>query len=200
MINRLYIFVIILPILVIGWISFAHWSLCWKFVDQFYATKAIRANDLLILTNGEKGVPIFFVRALFNKVSFLPWEVLQSLLQFWDIRFLQRFVGVVGGIGAYMGLWYFFTRGRKNFLLWIVFLLGIIIPIGIMLFSPHVSFGYQVLFLYVLFELLAVYGWWQFLEPKPKIWKVLFVLFLTFLSIVYLIYYPTAYQLYCLHI
>lgn len=191
---------ILILIFVIGYMSFTKWHNCWRFVDQFYTTSSMRQNELLLLTNGEQGVPLFIVRMFFNKVAYLPWSIFQTLLQYFDVRFLQRFIGVVGGIGVFMGLWYFFTKYRNNFLMWIPFSTLLVFAIYEMLFAPHYSFGNQILFFFILFQIFSLFGTWQFLHGKHMVWRYIVIGLLVLLSIIYLSAFPNAYQNYCLSV
>lgn len=190
-------------VVLVGWgveiFAFQRWFACWLFKENFYFTPSNLTTQIINATNADKGMPLFVIRALHNKVLGLGWGLSQSLLQYWDIRFLEEFIGIIGAIGVGFGIWYFFTKRRKNYFLWIVFLLGMILPIIEMFFQPHIQYAWVLYIFGFIFQALSLYGLWNFLK-KGTIWRYLFIIFLIVMSVLMLLLFPLAYQNFCIKI
>lgn len=170
---------------------------CWLFKQNFYFTPQDVTTHVTNDIHADQGIPVLVVRIIHNKVFELVWGLLQALLQYWDIRFLEEFIGVVGGVGVGLGVWYFFTKDRGSKIFWIVFLLGIILPIGNAFFQPHIQFAYILVVFGVIFQAISLYGLWKFLEPSTK-GRYIFFIFLCLVSILFLALFPLFYQEFCL--
>ncbi len=177
--------------------AFHRWFSCWLFSSTFYFTPQVLAANLLNATNAEKGMPILVIRALHNKIVTLAWGVLQTILQYWDIRFLEEFVGIVGAIGVMGGIWYVVTRYRKNVFLWVFVGVGILLQIIEIYIVPNFPYGQRIIPLVLFFQLLSLFGVWQFLK-KNTCMRYGIVICLLVLSLIALVIFPLSYQAFCL--
>lgn len=192
-------FIYIATAWIIELFAFQRWFSCWLFTDNFYFTFKNLITRLINDSNADKGMPILVVRLIHNKPFALGWGLLQTLLQYWDIRFLEEFIGVIGAIGVGFGIWYLFTKDRKNVFVWILLVLGILVPLPIMFFQGHIQFRIIVFILGFIFQGLSLYGIWRFLEKNH--WRrYFFVTLLLIISIMFLALFPLFYQNFCLKI
>ncbi len=177
--------------------AFHRWFTCWLFSSTFYFTPQVLHVMLLNATNTESGISLFVIRALHNKVVTLGWGVLQAILQYWDIRFLGEFIGIIGAIGVMWGGWYILTRYRKNIYLWAFVGLGILLQ-GVEIYAvPNFPYGERIIPLALFFQLLSLFGIWQFLKKETGI-RYGIVIFLLVLSLTALLLFPLSYQAFCL--
>lgn len=192
-----------LTYIVIAWVielfAFQRWFSCWLFKENFYFTFQNLSTRLINETNADKGMPVLLVRLIHNKPFTLGWGLLQMLLQYWDIRFLEEFIGVVGVIGVGFGIWYMFTKDRKNIFLWILLGLGIVLPVFVGFSQPHIQFSINLFALGFIFQFFSLYGLWKFLEKSHWI-RYVFVTFLFVISVMFLALFPLLYLNFCLKI
>ncbi len=186
-------------ILLVSGIAFVRWNSCWIFGSNFYFTTQTLSTMLVTATNADSGVPLFIVRAMHNKLSGFVWGVLQTQLQYWDIRFLVEFLGIVGGIGVYLGLWYFLTRQFKNKFLWVIFILTMSASFVEMFFIPHIGYKLRIIPLFLLFESIALFGYWQFLLGNKR-WRYYLGIGLLILSLLAVAVFPHSHQAFCIKI
>lgn len=181
--------------------AFQRWFGCWLFREMFYFTSQTLEAQLINAQNEERGIPLFIVRALHNKILALGWGLPQTLLQYWDIRFLEEFVGIVGAVGVGLGLWYLLTKDRKNYVMWIIVGLGIILPLIEMFFMPHVVFSWVLYACGFIFQALSLYGIWKFLSEKKYIlWRYMCILFLIVVSFLMILLFHNNFLTLCLKI
>lgn len=191
------------PSLLIAWtielFAFQRWFACRLFIENFSFTPQMLMTHLTNDTNADQGMSVTVVRILHNKVLALGWGLSQALLQYWDIRFLEEFIGVIGAIGVGLGVWYFVTKDRKSKLLWILFSLAIILPVVNAFLQPHIKYKYLLLVFGFIFQAISLYGVWRFLEEYTKKRYIgIFVIFI--ISILFLVLFPLFYQNFCIKI
>jgi len=177
----------------------ARWHGCWLFKDIFYFTWKVvlaRAIDAISLNNGAS---VLLTHLMHNKIVYLFWGGLQMLLQYWDVRFLKEFIGIIGFFGIVFAIWYLLTSLRKNVYVWFLFIFCLIISLIEMFFQPNIDYIWKLFVFGSAFQLLSLIGIWQFLKVKSKK-RYLFVIFLLTVSILSLVFFPLAYQAFCLKI
>lgn len=179
-------------------IALSRWFSCWQFQNTFYFTKEKLTATLIDALNEDWRYPLLITRASHNKVLVFLWGGSQAYLQYWDIRFLEDFLGIVGGIGVYLGIWYFVTKDRKNKLLWVLLGLVSLFILIEMYFLPHIAYMWRIISLGVLLQILSLYGLWQFLGQSPKFWRYIFVSIILILSVLFILLFPLSYQNFCL--
>lgn len=187
-------------VFLIGLITFYRWYSCWLFAPNFYFTPPVLATNVIEATNLDKGLPILVVRMFHNKVLAFPWGILQSIVQFLDIRFLELFLSIVGGVGLYLGFWYLFTKYLKKKVLWGLVGLIIVYCIIEIVHPLSLTYAYRITPLFVLFELFSLFGIWEFLKGKNQTIRYLIVFSLIVLSFLSFLLFPLAYQDFCLKI
>lgn len=179
---------------------FSHWVSCWIFINNFYFTPNILATTLLNATNADKGVPLLLVRAFHNKILGLLWGILQTSLQYWDIRFLINLLGMVGGIGVYLGIWYFFTKKLRNIYVWIlIFLLSVWVFVE-MFFIPHIPYFQRLIPFFILLQIFSIFGYFQFIKNADSRVRYAVIVILLLLSLASLFLFPLSYQEFCVKV
>jgi hypothetical protein len=191
--------VLIIIALIVELFSIARWHGCWLFKNIFYFTPPMLAARVTDAINGNKGMATLLTHAMHNKVIYLGWGGIQTLLQYWDIRFLKDFIGIIGALGIVFAVWYLFTSSKKNIYLWFLFIFCLIISLVEMFFQPDIIYVWKLLIFGSAFQLLSLFGIWQFLKPKSNK-RYFFVIFLLVISILSLIFFPLSYQSFCLKI
>lgn len=179
--------------------AFQRWFGCWLFQVDFYFTPQTLTAQLIDAQNADKGMPLFLVRALHNKILALGWGLMQTALQYWDIRFLAVFIGLVGAVGVGLGLWYLFTKDRKNIFIWGIFLLGIIFSLIEMFFQPHITYAWVLYAFGILYMAMSLYGMWKFLK-EDNVRRYFFIAIVLIISLLSLSLFPLAYLNFCLKI
>lgn len=176
------------------------WAGCWHFIDHFYFTQQTLSLTLLDTINAEKGLPLLFIRLLHNKVFGLVWGIIQTILQYWDIRFLIEFLGIIGGIGVYLGLWYLFTKRKKSLWVWLVCLLICVLSFIELFFIPHIQYKLRIVPLALAFQILSLFGIWHFLQKKRELIVISIIVGLIIFTILSFMLTPVSYQLFCLKV
>jgi hypothetical protein len=190
-------------LIIIAWIielfSVVRWDSCWLFKNYFYFTLPTLSARVIDAINLNRATPVLLTHIMHNKIIYLVWGGLQTLLQYWDIRFLKEFVGIIGAIGIMLALWYLFTKFRKNIYIWILFIVCLLLSAIEMFFQPNIIYVWKLFVLGGAFQLLSLFGLWQFLKPKSNR-RYLLVAVLLVISALSLIFFPLAYQAFCLKI
>lgn len=179
-------------------IALNRWFSCWQFKDTFYFTNQQLLATLTDALNADRGYPLILTRAWHNKVLALLWGWSQSYLQYWDIRFLQDFISLIGAFGIYLAIWYFVTKGRRNIFVWGLLALITIVTFIELYFIPHVSYAWRIIIFGTLFQLLSLYGLWNFLSQKYKVKSYILVTLFMIFSLLFLLLFPLSYQNFCL--
>jgi hypothetical protein len=179
--------------------SVSRWYGCWLFKDIFYFTPSMISARTIDSINLNRGMPVLLTHLMHNKIIYLFWGGLQIQLQYWDVRFLKDFIGIIGFIGIVFAFWYLVTTLRKNFFVWFLFLFCVAISFIEMFLQPNIIYVWKLVVFGSSFGLLSLIGLWQFLKPESskRYW---FILFLLIISILTLIYFPLSYQAFCLKI
>ena len=190
-------------LIIIVWIvellSIIRWHGCWLFKNIFYFTSSALSVRVIDAINLNKGMPVLLTHFMHNKVIYLVWGGLQGLLQYWDIRFLKEFIGIIGAFGIFSAFWYLLTSSRKNIYVWFLFAFCLVISLIEMFFQPDIIYVWKLLVFGSAFQLLSLFGLWQFLKQKNSK-RYLFVIVLLVISILSLIFFPLSYQAFCLKI
>jgi hypothetical protein len=190
-------------LIIIVWIvellSIIRWHGCWLFKNIFYFTSSALSVRVIDAINLNKGMPVLLTHFMHNKVIYLVWGGLQGLLQYWDIRFLKEFIGIIGAFGIFFAIWYLLTSSRKNIYVWFLFAFCLVISLIEMFFQPDIIYVWKLLVFGSAFQLLSLFGLWQFLKQKNSK-RYLFVIVLLVISILSLIFFPLSYQAFCLKI
>lgn len=182
--------------------AYQRWFGCWLFQTNFYFTKDTLTIQLINATNADKGMPLLLVRALHNKALALPWGLVQTLLQYFDVRFLIEFIGFVGAVGIAFAIWYLCTKARKNYFFWGVFGITILLCLIEMFFQPHIIYAWKLIGFGILYQLLSLFGVWMFIrgENKHLAWRYGLIGILCILTILSVVLFPLMYQMFCLKI
>jgi len=190
-------------LIIIAWIvelfSITRWHGCWLFKSFFYFTPSELSARVIDAINLNKGAPILLTHLMHNKIIYFFWGSLQTLLEYWDIRFLKDFIGIIGALGIALAIWYLFTSSKKNVYLWFLFIFCLIISFVEMFLQPNIIYVWKLLVFGSAFQLLSLVGLWQFLKPKSNR-RYFFVIVLLAISILSLIFFPLSYQSFCLKI
>jgi hypothetical protein len=149
--------------------------------------------------NLNRGAPVLLTHVMHNKFIYFFWGGIQTQLQYWDVRFLQVFIGVIGFFGIVFIIWYLLTGLRKNFYVWSLVVFYIIVSFVEAFFQPNIIYVWKLVIFGSLLELLSLIGLWQFLKPKSNK-RYLFVAFLLVISVLALVFFPLSYQAFCLKI
>lgn len=182
----------------VGIFAFHRWFACWQFQDMFYYSGQNLLTDLINALNADRGFPLLITRMWHNKVFGLLWGFTQTMLQYWDIRFLEDFLGIIGAVGVYWAVWYVLTKDRKNLVVWGLLLAAGIVSLIEMYVIPHINYSYRLFAFGIVFELLSLYGVWQFLsQPQKKVRYIVVTLLLLF-SVLFLLLFPLSFFSYCL--
>lgn len=176
-----------------------HWFDCWLFKENFYFTNNTLMNVLINATNADKGIPIIMVRAIHNKALALGWGIMQSILQYWDIRFLNELLGVVGALGVGYGVWYFATQDRKNKSIGVLLLLSLLIQIFEIYFMPHAKWAWTIGVIAGVFQILSLYGIWKFLGQGNKRIRYISFAIVCIISLLFLFLFPSMFQNFCIN-
>jgi hypothetical protein len=179
--------------------SISKWNSCWLFKDFFYFTPKMLTARVIDAINLNSGAPVLLIHIMHNKIIYFLWGSLQTQLEYWDVRFLQVFIGVIGFFGIMFVIWYLLTSLRKNFYIWLLIVFYIIISFVEAFFQPNIVYFWKLVIFGGLLELLSLIGLWQFLKPKSKE-HYLFIVFLLVISVCALILFPLSYQSFCLKI
>lgn len=190
--------------IVVAWIielvAFTRFFHCWLFTQTFYFTRDSLTATLINSINDDKGMPLFLIRMLHNKVLLLPWGLGQALMQYWDGRFLEEFIGVVGAFGVLCAMWYLVTKHRKNILGWVLVGLGILLPLTEIYIIPHVRFEWRMTAISIVFQALSLFGIYYFLSQPQKKWRYIVLSGILVISLLFLFFLPLTYQNFCLKI
>lgn len=190
-------------LIILGWIveivALLRWNNCWHFKDTFYFTKDTLSNVLINAINADTNTPLFVVRLFHNKVTAFLWGLLQTFLQYWDIRFFSELLGIVGAIGIYLAIWYLVTKRQKTWWAWGLVAIYSVFALWEMIVIPHFPYFYRVIFFAVISQVLSIFGWWIFLQKKGKLRIGLFIALLI-LSAFALWLLPQSYLSMCLHV
>lgn len=196
--KKIYTILIVLTSWIIEFFALSKFFSCFLFQSNFYFTKDTLATALINATNADKGIPIPIVRVIHNKPLALSWGMLQSLLQYFDIRFLIVFVGLIGAIGVGFAVWYYVTRDRKNKFLPILFSSIIVLSLFEIYFMPQKYFSFAATILGLIFQVLSLYGIWQFVGQKNTKIRIAIIMLLWLTSLLFFFVFPTAYQNFCI--
>lgn len=182
--------------------AFQRWFGCWLFQSNFYFTKETLSIQIINATNADKGMPLFIVRALHNKALALPWGLGQTLLQYWDSRFLVEFIGFIGAIGIGLAVWYLVTKSRRNYFFWGIFGIAILFALIEMFFMPHIVYAWKMYAFGLVYQLLSLFGIWKFLDKKNNHlkWRYIIVFIFCLISLLSVWLFPLQYQMFCLKI
>jgi hypothetical protein len=193
--------ILIITAFIVELFSIARWSNCWLFKDIFYYTPSmITARAITAISEDKsRAIPGIVTHLMHNKAIYFVWGGVQTLLQYWDIRFLKGFIGIIGAIGAILALWYLFTKFKKNIYLWFLFIFCLIISAVEMFLQPNIIYDWKLVVFGSGFELFSLIGLWQFLKTKNKK-RYSFIIFLLIVSVLYLIFFPLSYQSFCLKV
>jgi hypothetical protein len=179
--------------------SIARWHSCWLFQPNFYFTLPTLLARTIDTINLNKGMPVLLTHLMQNKIVYLILGGLQTLFEYWDIRFLKEFIGIVGAIGIIFALWYLITKFRRNILLWVLFMICLILSSIEMFFQPNVPYIWKLIAFGSAFQLFSLFGLWQFLKDKSNK-RYFFIIIILFISILSFVLFPLGYQLFCLKV
>ena len=179
--------------------AFKRWFSCWLFSENFYLTPKVLTAKTIEAINQDRGVPRVLTHVLHNKATYFFWLLMQTLLQYWDVRFLKDFIGIVGAIGVGFAVWYFIIEHRQNKPLWVIFGAIILFAIVEMFFQPNILFAWKIIVFGGLFQILSLYGFWQFLDSL-KLSRYILVSILLILSLLTVVFSPFSFFAFCLKI
>lgn len=188
---------LIFIIWVVETFAFLQWFSCNGFINNFHLTSQILSLQIADATNNDLGNPLFLVRAFHNKPFTFIWGISQTLLQYWDVRFLEDFIGLVGTIGVGLAVWYFWKKFRSNKLLWILFGLCLMSQFIEIVHPLSVNFIFRVIPIAITFQIISFFGIWQFVSTGKKSLRLGLVIFLIILSLLYLWLLPFSYHEFC---
>jgi hypothetical protein len=191
--------ILIITAFIIELFSISKWDSCWLFKDFFYFTPKMLTARVIDAINLNRGALVLLTHVMHNKFIYFFWGGIQTQLQYWDVRFLQVFIGVIGFFGIVFIIWYLLTSLRKNFYVWSLVVFYIIISFVEAFFQPNIIYVWKLVIFGSVLELLSIIGLWQFLKPKSNK-RYLFVAFLLVISVLALVFFPLSYQAFCLKI
>ncbi len=189
--------VLLISIAFVELFALSKWLSCRLFTDLFYFTPQMMTARLIHDLNANQELPLTLNRLLHNKVIYFLWGSAQTYLQYWDIRFLKAFVGIVGAIGIILGIWYIVTKFYRRLLLWILIGLVSIFCFIELFLQPIYPFIMKLIVLGVFFQGISLFGYWHFLAGSKKL-RYGFIIVLMLLSILTLLLFPQGYSLYCI--
>jgi multisubunit Na+/H+ antiporter MnhE subunit len=195
-------YIILLIVWFVELFAYQRWFGCWLFQTNFYFTKETLTIQLINATNADKGMPLLLVRALHNKALAFPWGLVQTLLQYFDVRFLIEFIGFIGAVGIALAIWYLCTKARKNYFFWGVFVVTILICLIEMFFQPHIVYAWKMIGFGIVYQLLSLFGIWMFIKSDNKHQKLRygFIVALCLVTLLSVTLFPLMYQMFCLKI
>jgi len=179
--------------------SIARWHLCWLFQPNFYFTLLTLSARVTDAINLNQGMPVLLTHVMHNKIVYLILGGAQTLFEYWDIRFLKDFIGIIGAFGVVLALWYLITKFRRNIFVWSLFVFCLVISAIEMFFQPNILYPLKIAIFGIAFQLLSLFGIWQFLKPRGA-FRYLFIGTLIIISILTLIFFPLSYQSFCLKV
>lgn len=181
-------------------VTFFRWSSCWLFKEDFYFTFQNLSTQLLTSTNEEKGLPLLLIRLLHNKITGFLWGILQTLLQYIDMRFLYEFLGTAGAVGVYLGFWYFFTKKPKNKIFWLGIMTLFICTLIEMILMPHIDFSKRIIPLFIVLSGFSLFGIWEFVTNGKSRIRFAGIVLLIILSLCALLLFPHSQYSMCLKV
>jgi hypothetical protein len=191
--------ILVIAAFIVELISIVRWDSCWLFKDIFYYTSQVLTARTIDAINLNRGMPVLLAHIMNNKIVYLIWGGLQTLLQYWDVRFLKDFIGIIGAFGIIFAIWYMLTNLKKNLHTWIIFLFCLSISSIEMFFQPNIVYVWKLFVFGGAFELLSLIGIWQFLKVKSNK-RYSLIIILLIISILTFIFFPLSYQGFCLKV
>lgn len=179
--------------------ALSRWFGCWLFKEDFYLSLESVSAKVIQTVNEDYLFPHFFVRLIHNKVLTGGWYLVQTMLSYWDSRFLMELIGLVGVFGVYFALWRLVTAKKKSYTVRFFFVLLVVFSFVEMIFRPHVVFAWRFMLLGFAFQMLSLIGIHQYLEKRSlrRYWVIAGICILSFFL---LLFYPLFYQEFCLKI
>ena len=183
--------------LVIELLALNRWLSCWHFKDIFYYTPTLLIARVINGINDDYGLPSIVTHTMHNKITYFFWGFIQAILQYWDIRFLKEFIGIIGAIGIYLAIWYLITKHRRNKYIWSLFIFSIVLGCIEIFFSFDLKFAWKLLILGVPYMLFSLFGIWQFLNERKRS-HYLFIILIMILSAITILLFPLGHYKFCL--
>lgn len=192
-------YILLLFIWITEVLSLIPWKGCWLFTEDFYVSLAKVQSEVIYRLNTATDLPFVLARILHNKVFVFIWDILQSLLTYWDLRFLLELIGLAGAFGIYLTLWYIVTKKEKRIVVYL-FLVIVLLFEGIeMLLQPKFDYHYRIAAIGIALHIFSLIGLSRWLNRITNV-KLLIITLLIILTMLNVYLLPLSYQLYCLKI
>ena len=177
-------------------LAFSRWLSCKHFHDFFYFTPEVMNIRLYNAITDHVGITPTITRIFNNKIESLFWGVSKTLLQYWDIRFLESFLGLIGVFGVILFFWFFVTKSlHKKYFGFSIFAISILALFHV-IFKPITLFPLSILLFGILFQSMSLFGIWEFLKPQTRS-RYLFITVVIVLSLFTFLTAPLSYHLFC---
>lgn len=192
-------YILLIASAIAGVLSLRRWFSCWLFTENFYYTQGKLLARVIEAINADQGMPGLATKIMHNKVTYFGWGIMQTILQFWDIRFLKEFIGISCGIGVYLAVWYLVTKDTKNKYIWFLFGVAIVLSIIELFFAPHIVYFWKIVSFGGIFITLSLYGINSFLNKGTHL-RYTIILIAVIISYLSLIFLPESFLEFCLKI
>jgi hypothetical protein len=176
------------------------WTNCKSFIDSFHFSYYDLTLQLTDLTHKDSSLPIFVTRSLHNKIVQGVLDLYKRYTQFFDIRLFITLFTFVGLFGLFFAIWYFLNSPKKDKRVGFLFLLALMLPLIEVLINPILPFVIKILIIAAPFEILSLYGHYQFLKRKNLKFLIPVYLVLILLSLLWILLLPDILYNYCVKV
>jgi hypothetical protein len=174
------------------------WFSCKSFLDNIHFSYYDLQLQLIELNSRDASSSSVYVTRFFhNKATQFVLDVYKRYTQFLDIRLFVTLMTFVGVFGILLAFWYFLGSKKKDVRVGILILISFLTPLVEVVLNPDIPFMFKFIIFIVPFEILSLYGHYQFLKQKKA--KILIPIYfvLIIFSILWLFTLPDLVYSFC---
>lgn len=189
--------IIIILIFLFQLIPLKAWTACKNFFDFYHFSLYDLELQLIYAINHDQDLPVLLARTFHNKLLQFFIDIYKRYVHFLDPQLLITMLTFVGVFGVLASVWYFLNSKKKNKLILVLILICFILPLGNVIFNFQLPFIFKLLIIALPFNLLSIFGHFNFLNSKNKKAAIFVYVILIALSIYWLVMVPDQAVKYC---
>jgi hypothetical protein len=156
---------------------------CTNFNGNFHYSSVVNSFHLNELISTETGVPIFVARVFHNKITIFSFDLFNRYLQFFDIGYLIKILGLVGVFGLAYFYFSIFSKKNKNLFINMFGAATFLLPFMEIFQLFKLIFSFKLLIFILPYQVASIIGYVFFIKQKGKIaYAIYFMLLILSIS------------------